>query len=323
MAKKKHLLIAGHGKQKNGGFDPGATGLISKGEHRYMKEDLFPAMKKFLPKNHDLVFFDDYNVYSYGNIVSLAKKYNADQITEFHFDAAGASATGGHVIIHSSYSPDKMDLALRDTIKSMVGTIYTHKGHAGVSGRNNLANVNRTANAGITYRLVELGFGTNKDNAKVLTEDVETYAKKLVKTLTGTTNDKKPSTSKPESKPKPSKPQSNKLTIDGSWGKATSKRAQEVYGMKIIDSVVSGQPKNANTKNIPSAEYGTSGSNLIKAMQAEFGVPAKYRDGKITYPSMLITNMQKHYGTPQDSKVSYPSMVIKEWQKALNKGKRK
>src|SRR5699024_11507465 len=102
------LLIAGHGKQKNGGFDPCATGLISKGEHRYVKEDLFPAMKKFLPKTHDLVFFDEYNVYSYGNIVSLAKKYNAKQITEFHFDAAGSTATGGHVIIHSSYSPDKM-----------------------------------------------------------------------------------------------------------------------------------------------------------------------------------------------------------------------
>src|SRR5699024_9815419 len=81
-------------------------------------------------------------------------------------------------------------------------------GHSGISGRNNLANVNRTKNAGITYRLVELGFGTNKDNAKVLTEDVETYAKRLVKTLTGTTNDKKPSSSKP--KPSTAKPSKSK-----------------------------------------------------------------------------------------------------------------
>src|SRR5699024_6234506 len=191
--------------------------------------------------NHNLVFFDEYNVYSYGNIVSLAKKYNASQITEFHFDAAGSTATGGHVIIHSSYSPDKMDLALRDTIKSMVGTIYSHKGHAGVSGRNNLANVNRTANAGITYRLVELGFGTNKDNAKVLTEDVETYAKKLVKTLIGTTNDKKPSTSKPSvSKPKPRKPStakpSNKynVAVDGSWGPDLTRNLQRYFGTTEI-----------------------------------------------------------------------------------------
>ena len=320
-----HLLIAGHGKQKNGGFDPGATGLITKGEHRYVKEDLFPAMKKFLPKNHKLVFFDDYNVYSYGNIVSLAKKYNASQITEFHFDAAGSTATGGHVIIHSSYSPDKMDLALRDTIKSMVGTIYSHKGHAGVSGRNNLANVNRTANAGITYRLVELGFGTNKDNAKVLTEDVETYAKKLVKTLTGTTNDKKPSASKPKpskpstSKPKPSKP-SNKynVAVDGSWGPDLTRNLQRYFGT-TVDGVISGQPKNRSTQNIPSAKYGTSGSNLIRAMQRHY--KCKIVDGKISNPSNLIKTMQLKYNLKiVDGHVSLPSNLVKEIQRRLNNG---
>src|SRR5699024_3699052 len=107
-----HLLIAGNGRQKNGGFDPGATELIAKGEHRYVKEDLFTVMKKFLPKNHYLVFFDDYNVYSYVNIVSFTKKYNASQVTEFHFDAASSTATGCHVIIHMSYSPDSLVLAL-------------------------------------------------------------------------------------------------------------------------------------------------------------------------------------------------------------------
>src|SRR5699024_1530762 len=321
-----HLLIAGHGKQKNGGFDPGATGLIPKGEHRYMKEDLFPAMKKFLPKNHDLVFFDDYNVYSYGNIVSLAKKYNASQITEFHFDAAGSTATGGHVIIHSSYSPEKMDLALRDTIKSMVGTIYSHKGHAGVSGRNNLANVNRTANAGMKNRLVELGFGTNKDNAKVLTEDVETYAKKLVKTLTGTTNDKKPSASKPSvSKPKPSKPStakpSNKynVAVDGSWGPDLTRNLQRYFGT-TVDGVISGQPKNRRTQNIPSAKYGTSSSNLIRAMQRHYG--CKIVDGKISNPSNLIKTMQRKYNLKiVDGHVSLPSNLVKEIQRRLNNGK--
>src|SRR5699024_2956515 len=93
-------------------------------------------------------------------------------------------------------------------IKKMVGVRYNHKGHQGISGRDNLANVNRTANAGVTYRLIELGFGTNKDDAKVLTEDVETYAKELVKVITGTSNDKKPakqSKSKETNKPKQTK----------------------------------------------------------------------------------------------------------------------
>ena len=41
-----HLVIAGHGKQHNGTFDPGATGYIKKGEHKYVVEDLFPAIKR-------------------------------------------------------------------------------------------------------------------------------------------------------------------------------------------------------------------------------------------------------------------------------------
>ena len=114
-----------------------------------------------------------------------------------------------------------------------------------------------------------------------------------------------------------------KIAEDGWFGKDTAKLAQQVYKMKYVDGVISGQPNNASTRNIPAAKFGSSGSNLIREMQKEFGVPAKYRDGKITVPSMLIEAMQKYYGTPVDKKVSGPSMVIKEWQKALNKGKRK
>lgn len=196
-----HLLIAGHGRKRNGDFDLGATGFITKGEHRYVSEDLFPAMKRFLPKNHKVVFFDKYNVYDYGNIAALAKKYNATEVTEIHFDAATANASGGHVIIHSDYSPDKMDLALRDAIDRIVGVRYAHRNHHGISGRSELANVNRAKNAGITYRLVELGFGTNSHDAKIMIEGVEKYAKELVKAITETTNGKLPRKPRTPSKP--------------------------------------------------------------------------------------------------------------------------
>src|SRR5699024_1688028 len=157
-------------------------------------------------------------------------------------------------------------------IKWKVGTICRHEGHAEGCGRNYIGSVNCTENAGITYRLVELGCGTNKDNAKVLTENVATYSKNLVKSLTGTTNDKKPATSKPNpskpssSKPKPSKP-SNKynVAVDGSWGPDLTCNLQRYFGT-TVDGVISGQPKNRSTQNIPSAKYGTSGSNLIRAM---------------------------------------------------------
>ncbi|WP_052401170.1 N-acetylmuramoyl-L-alanine amidase [Oceanobacillus jeddahense] len=178
-----HLFIAGHGTLANGKFDPGATGIISKGEHRYMKEDLFPAIKRHLPKGHDIVFFDSYSVVSRGNLAALVKQYGADQVTEFHYDAATASARGGHVIIHSAYSPDKTDLALRDAIKSMVGVRYSHKGYSGISGRSNLGNVNRARNNNITYRLIELGFGTNKTDADIMVNQVDEYAKAIIKAV--------------------------------------------------------------------------------------------------------------------------------------------
>lgn len=179
-----HLIIAGHGKRKNGTFDPGASGYIAKGEHRYMKENLFPAMKRYAGK--DFIFFDEYNVYSHGNIVSLARKYKADTVTEVHFDASGSQqASGGHVIVYSHYKPDDMDLRLRDAIKSMAGVRYSHMGYEGISGRSNLANVNRTASGKVNYRMLELGFGTNRKDADVLTKQTDQYAKKLVEAIKG------------------------------------------------------------------------------------------------------------------------------------------
>lgn len=179
----KHLIIAGHGRRKNGTFDPGATGYITKGEHRYVKEDLFPAMKKYA--DSDFIFFDSYNVFSHGNIVALARKYKVDTVTEVHFDAGSQAASGGHVIVYSHYKPDAMDLRLRDAIASMVGVRYSHAGHRGISGRSNLANVNRTASGGVNYRMLELGFGTNKRDADVMLNQTDQYAKKLVEAIKG------------------------------------------------------------------------------------------------------------------------------------------
>ena len=195
----KHLLIAGHGQRKDGTFDPGATGFITKGEHRYMKENLFPAMKKYA--NDSFIFFDSYNVFSHGDIVALAKKYNADTVTEFHYDASGsAQASGGHVIVYSHFKPDAMDLRLRDAIDSMAGVRYSHAGHRGISGRSNLANVNRTASGRVNYRMLELGFGTNERDADILMNKTDQYAKKLVEAIKNAKVDKV-STPLPPSKP--------------------------------------------------------------------------------------------------------------------------
>ena len=62
-----------------------------------MTEDIFPAMQKYLPDGAKPIFHTKYNVYDYGNIVTLAKNYGKNvRVTEFHFDSAGnPNAKGG------------------------------------------------------------------------------------------------------------------------------------------------------------------------------------------------------------------------------------
>lgn len=183
------LFIAGHGKNRNGRFDSGATGFIHKGEHRYMTEDLFPAMRKYIPDGVKPIFHTAYNVYNYGDIVSLANKYGKNtRVTEFHFDGAmNRSAKGGHVIIHKSYKPDDLDIKLRNAIRDTVGinNTYTHRGYAGLSGRSDLGNANRCYKGKVNYRLLELGFGSNKTDSDYMVKNVDTIAKALVKAFYG------------------------------------------------------------------------------------------------------------------------------------------
>jgi|SRR5690625_260139 len=130
------------------------------------------------------------------------------------------------------------------------------------------------------------------------------------------TNTKPP---KKESKPKKQGKKNDKqqLAVDGYWGPATTRALQRYFGT-IEDGVISGQPSNYSTRNIPSAEIGKGGSNLIEAMQKWAGTTA---DRVITNPSQLIGFLQKRYGTVYDRKISKPSLVVKEIQKRLNEGK--
>ena len=118
----KKIFIVGHGKKKNGTFDSGAINKVGIGEHKYFSDYIFPMMKK-LSDDKDLVLFNDYNVFDYGNIVSLAKSYGSDsQIIELHFDSSNSvSAKGGHIIISSAFKPDKFDLNLLKMITDTIG----------------------------------------------------------------------------------------------------------------------------------------------------------------------------------------------------------
>lgn len=182
------LVIAGHGRNRDGSFDPGAKGFITKGEHKYYVENFFPAVRKYLPAGHKVELFSDYNVYDRSNLTTLAKSYGNDtKVFEMHYDATGSSAaSGGHVIVHADYAPDSLDLKTHDWIKKHIGLAYPiHKGQQGISGRSDLRNCNIARSNGINYRLIELGFGTNKTDADKMVKNVDAIAKDFVQMICG------------------------------------------------------------------------------------------------------------------------------------------
>lgn len=116
-----------------------------------------------------------------------------------------------------------------------------------------------------------------------------------------------------------SKPTSNntKLVVDGLWGPATTRALQREFGT-TEDGVISGQPNNSSTRNIPSVRFGKGGSDLVQAMQKWLGTP---QDRIISNPSMMIRALQIKLGMKiVDGKISKPSNVVREMQRRLNEG---
>lgn len=248
------LVISGHGENNNGSFDPGATGIITKGEHKYYEQDFFPAVKKFLPKDSNVVLFSEYNVYDYKNLVTLANKYGKDTVViEMHYDAGVSAASGGHVIVHSAYAPDKYDLAIRDVIQKHIGVRYEHKGHKGISGRDNLGNCNRAKAAGLNYRLVELGFGTNPKDAATMVNNVDAIAKDFVQALIGKVNDTPVAVTKPVATPVAPKPATKSIdtlvaeTLKGIHGNGDARKKSLGSSYDAVMNIINGGSKPAPT----------------------------------------------------------------------------
>ena len=106
------------------------------------------------------------------------------------------------------------------------------------------------------------------------------------------------------------------LAIDGSWGPATTRRLQEVLNCAIKDGNISGQIKNPANQFIPSVQYGSGGSNMIRALQAYLRVPVDGNFGPVT-----CLALQKRMGTKRDGLISPVSVCVKVLQDRLNKGR--
>lgn len=169
------MIIAGHGRGRYGRFDPGACA------NGYTENE---RMKVLCQKMESLsggkiVAITDHDVYSYGDVVTLAKKHGVQSVTEYHLNAACSSAYGAEVLVKNGLTPDSTDKAL---LKGLTGLGFYNRG---IKYRSDLANMNACANAGIPYRLVEVCFITNTDDINRFNTKLDEIAKGQVEALLG------------------------------------------------------------------------------------------------------------------------------------------
>lgn len=182
----EHLIVYGHGQG-----DPGAGGNGYQ-EATFTRNILGPHLEKYAKqlKKNTVKFYDkSLNMYTQTQAgrgaYTLSTKTSS--VTELHLDAASSSATGGHVIISSSFNPDKYDVAIAAVIGKYVGWWGSVKNSKGVNKRSDLLNLNVFARRGISYRLVELAFITNKNDVTKLVKNIDAVAKEMIEAITGET----------------------------------------------------------------------------------------------------------------------------------------
>lgn len=162
-------IICGHG-----GSNPYDSGAVGNGFEEAERVRVLGKRIKELGGDRVVLHDINDNAYASGAINTLHVPDGVEyQIVELHMDSADApSAHGAHVIYKATYSPDEYDTALANAIS----TLFPGRSSKLV-GTNNLANVNRAANRGIGYRLVENGFISNADDVAIFNANIDKMAR--------------------------------------------------------------------------------------------------------------------------------------------------
>ena len=301
----KLFVIAGHGAG-----DPGACG------NGYSEAERVRALAsriKTYGGNSVTVGDTNRNWYADNGIskLNISKDY---QILELHMDSGGSSARGGHVIINGRYNADKYDTALA----SMISSIFPGRAKT-IVGRTDLANPNRAARKGYSYRLMECGFISNANDVNVFNSRIDDIAKGILSVfgiIANGTASVKPTVTQAQSQPAQS---SGKIAVDGKWGQDTTRKAQQVFGT-TQDGIISNQPY-SNRKYLPNAftsswQFKTGGysqgSNLIRAIQNRINTKA---DG--FFGPNSVNKLQHFLGVKVDGSMG-PATVM-AFQTWLNK----
>ncbi|MGD6772445.1 N-acetylmuramoyl-L-alanine amidase [Staphylococcus simulans] len=189
LKKRKIMLVAGHGYN-----DPGAV-ANGTNERDFIRNNVIKRVKSYLEKEgHEVALYggnpqsqDMYQDTAFGQNKGNYKDYGLywvqsqgyEIVVEFHLDAAGSSASGGHTIIPYGTKADSIDNNIQNAIHKHVGTIR------GITGRANLLNCNVAKQIGINYRLVELGFITNNNDMNNIKNNLDAYCKDIAEAING------------------------------------------------------------------------------------------------------------------------------------------
>lgn len=120
----------------------------------------------------------------------------------------------------------------------------------------------------------------------------------------------------PAPAPAPPPAASNQLAVDGAGGPATVRRWQQVMGT-TADGIISGQSHPYGSygwPNLYTVQYGSGGSNLIRAVQKQLGLT---RDGSLG--PITIRAIQARLGVAQDG--FFGPATVRALQQRLNAGR--
>lgn len=258
----KHLIVGGHGANDSGAVGNGTN------ERDFTRSHVLNKIARVINETdgHSATIYDkSRNIHidtRNGGGVYWAKKNGFDTVTEIHLDAFNdPNASGGHVIIYHGFNPDKIDLGIRDTIKKYVGIRYNHRGHQGISGRDNLLQVNVCSQIGLNYRLVEMGFITSVKDMRNIRENIDAICEGYAKAITGG----KPAKTKPS--PSPIENDIDKIVNDvirGKYGNGATRKKLlgNLYNevQEKVNKVLSDNSRSSNIEDL-----------AIRTIKGEFG----------------------------------------------------
>lgn len=227
----KLYVIAGHGAGDNGACKNGF-------KEAERVRALAQRIKDF---GGDNVILHDFALNSYNsNTIGKGLVPKDCLILELHLDSSILkSPKGGHIIIHKKFNPDKYDEALAE----MISTMFPGRSKI-IDGRTDLANVNRAANMGYNYRLMECCFISNPDDIAKFNANIDELAKQILKCFNIAEK-------KPVATTLKSISEVTQEVLQGKWGNGEERKKKLTQAGYDYNKVQSEVNKLANSKTTP------------------------------------------------------------------------